>query len=136
MRRRARCAACSRSADGSSRARGGRAASSRCSALGQIAETHLGPGNDKRFSLDGAELVALLERAGFVDIQLQTASLEERHQTFPIQGNLAGAGYTNIDPAKAAAIDAESKAVLARFTAANGEITNQSATNVVIARAS
>jgi ubiquinone/menaquinone biosynthesis C-methylase UbiE len=105
-------------------------------ALGHLAETHLGPGNDKRFSCDGTELVAMLEKAGFVDVRLETASLEERYRTFPVQGNLAGAGYTNIDPAKMAAIDAESQAILARMTAASGEIAQKSATNVVIARVS
>ncbi|MEO8701437.1 MAG: methyltransferase domain-containing protein [Kofleriaceae bacterium] len=104
-------------------------------ALGQVAEAHLGPANDKRFSLDGDELRALLEEAGFVDIRLDTVSLEERHSVFPIHANLAGAGYSNVDPAAMVAIEAETKPSLARFTASNGEITNQSVTNVITARA-
>ncbi len=103
-------------------------------ALGLIAEKHLGPGNDKRWSLDGDELRALAETAGFIDLKLETVSLEERHTAFPVQASTAAAGYTNIDPQVLAAIEAESKAVLARLTAATGEITNQSVTNVIVAR--
>jgi hypothetical protein len=103
-------------------------------ALGQVAETHLGPGNDKRWALDGDELAALSNIAGFTGITVDTVSLEERHSTFPIQASTAGAGYANVDPAIMAMIEAESKPILARHTAADGSITNQSTTNVVIAR--
>ena len=101
---------------------------------GQIAEKHLGPDHDMRMSLDREELGALFAAAGFTNIELDTASLEERHALFPIQGNLAGAGYTNIDPGTMAIIEAETKAAIARFTAADGHITNQSVTNVIVAR--
>jgi ubiquinone/menaquinone biosynthesis C-methylase UbiE len=103
-------------------------------ALGLVAEKHLGPGNDKRWSLDGDELRALAVEAGFVDAKLDTVSLEERHTMFPVQASTAAAGYTNIDPVVLATIDAESKPVIARLTAANGEIINQSVTNVIVAR--
>jgi hypothetical protein len=53
---------------------------------------------------------------------------------FPIQASTAGAGYANVDPAKMAAIEAESKVVLARHTAPDGSITNKSVTNVIVAR--
>src|SRR5436190_552715 len=65
-------------------------------ALGQVAERHLGPGNDKRWALDGDELCALLGAAGFADVRLDTASLEERFRAFPIQASTAGAGYTGV----------------------------------------
>jgi ubiquinone/menaquinone biosynthesis C-methylase UbiE len=103
-------------------------------ALGQVAEKHLGPGNDKRWSLDGVELHGLIADAGFVDLRLDTVSLEERHTVVPVKASLGGAGYTNVDPDLAAKIEAESAPILARFTAANGEITNQSVTNVIVAR--
>lgn len=105
-------------------------------ALGQIAERHLGPGNDKRWALDADALHELLAAAGFTDIQLATASLEERHAVFPIQANLGGAGYANVDPGAMVAIEAESAPILARHRAADGAITNQSVTNVVVARVS
>jgi len=104
-------------------------------ALGQVAEKHLGPGNDKRWSLDAAELRGLFADAGFVDLRLDTASLEERHTMFPVKANLGGAGYANVDPELGAKVEAESAPILAHFTAANGEITNQSVTNVIVARA-
>jgi len=103
-------------------------------ALGVINERHLGPGDDKRWSLDGDELRALLDDAGFVDLRHDTASLEDRFSAFPLQMSFAGAGYTNVDPAKMAEIEAEAKPVLARHTAPDGSITNQSVTNVVVAR--
>jgi SAM-dependent methyltransferase len=105
-------------------------------ALGQVAEKHLGTGSDKRWSLDGDELGALLAEAGFVDARLDVVSLEERHRSFPIQASTAAAGYTSIDPVTMAVIEAEAAAILARHTAASGEITNRSVTNVVTARAS
>jgi ubiquinone/menaquinone biosynthesis C-methylase UbiE len=100
-------------------------------ALGRIAEKHLGPGSDKRFSLDGDALRELLAAAGFVDIRLETASLTERHARLPLQGNLAAAGY---DPASLPLVEAESRLAVEGHTEPNGEITNQSATNVVLAR--
>ncbi|HUS32779.1 MAG TPA: methyltransferase domain-containing protein [Kofleriaceae bacterium] len=103
-------------------------------ALGAVAEKHLGAGNDKRWTLDGDALSTLLASAGFTDIQLDTASLEERHAMFPIQASTSAAGYTNVDTASMAAIEAESKAILARHTATDGTITNRSVTNVAIAR--
>jgi YD repeat-containing protein len=103
-------------------------------ALGQIAEKHLGPGSDKRWSFDGDELRALFESGGFTDVRVETASLAEHYAAFPIQGNVAAAGYTNIAPATMAAIETEIKAALAGFTAADGHITNQSVTNVIVAR--
>src|SRR5690349_3464618 len=75
-------------------------------AVCQVAEKHLGPGTDKRCSLDGEELCALLAGAGFVDIQLGTASLEERHHAFPVQANLGAMGFANVAPATLAAIEA------------------------------
>lgn len=103
-------------------------------ALGAIAEKYLGPGNDKRWTLEGPELCALVDHAGFVDAKLDTASLEEHYAAFPIGPSTAAAGYTNIEPAVMAAIEAESKAALAAFTAPTGEITNRSVTNVIVAR--
>jgi SAM-dependent methyltransferase len=103
-------------------------------ALGQVAEKHLGPGNDKRWSLDGDELRTLLVDAGFTDVHFDTASLEERHSVFPIQASTAGAGYTNVDPATMATIEGESKPILECHTTADGAITNRSITNVVVAR--
>jgi ubiquinone/menaquinone biosynthesis C-methylase UbiE len=103
-------------------------------ALGQIAEKHLGPGNDKRWGLDGDELHALLGDAGMVDIRHDTVSLEEHYAAFPVAATLGGAGYTNVDPQVAATIEAESAAVIARHTAPTGGITNKSVTNVVVAR--
>ena len=103
-------------------------------ALGAIAEAHLGTGNDKRWTLDGAELAVLVDGAGFVDGRLDFASLEERYAAFPIAPSTAAAGYTNISPQVMAAIEAESKAVLARHMAPTGEIANRSVTNVIVAR--
>jgi ubiquinone/menaquinone biosynthesis C-methylase UbiE len=103
-------------------------------ALGLVAEKHLGPGNDKRWSLDGDELRGLLTVAGFSNVQLDTTSLEERHTVVPVQASTAAAGYTNVDPATMAKIEADSKPILARHTAADGAITNLSVTNVAIAR--
>jgi ubiquinone/menaquinone biosynthesis C-methylase UbiE len=100
----------------------------------QVAEKHLGPGNDKRCSLDGEELRALLEGAGFADVRVETASLEERHRVFPIQGNLAAMGHVNVDPATLAAIEAETQVVLARFAQSDGTFAHRSVTNVVTAR--
>jgi hypothetical protein len=87
-------------------------------------------------SLDGDALRALFETAGFVDVMLDEVSLEERYSagSFPIQGNLAGAGYSNISPETMAVIVAESKAAMAAFTAADGTITQRSMTNVISAR--
>ncbi|MGE0869074.1 MAG: class I SAM-dependent methyltransferase [Kofleriaceae bacterium] len=103
-------------------------------ALGQVVEHHLGPGNDKRWSLDGDELASMLRTAGFVDVHLETISLEERYPSFPIQASTAGAGYSNVDPVAMSAIEAESRLILERFTATSGEITNRSVANVVVAR--
>ena len=105
-------------------------------ALGQIAEKHLGPDKDKRTSLDGEALRSLLEAAGFIDIRLEHVSLEERYarDSFPLQGNLAGAGYTNIPAETMATIVAESKAAMAPFTQSDGTVTQRSVTNVIVAR--
>jgi ubiquinone/menaquinone biosynthesis C-methylase UbiE len=103
-------------------------------ALGLLAEKHLGPGNDKRWALDGEELGALASTAGFADVRLDTASLEERYPKFPIQASTAGAGYMNVAPATMSAIESEAKPILARHTAGDGSITNRSVTNVIIAR--
>jgi ubiquinone/menaquinone biosynthesis C-methylase UbiE len=102
--------------------------------LGLVAEKHLGPGNDKRWSLDADDLRTVLAAAGFAEIQLDTTSLEERHSVFPIQASTAAAGYANVAPETMAAIEAESKPILARHTAADGAITNWSVTNIAIAR--
>lgn len=101
-------------------------------ALGVIAEKYLGPGSDKRWTLEAAELRDLAGEAGFVDVKLDLASLEERYPAFPIGPSTAAAGYTAIEPAVMAAIEAESKAALAAFTTPNGEITNRSVTNVLV----
>jgi ubiquinone/menaquinone biosynthesis C-methylase UbiE len=103
-------------------------------ALAHVAEHHLGPIVDKRFSLDADELRDLFAEAGFTAIKLDTVSLEERHSVFPIQASTTGAGYTNVDPATMSAIEAESRPILARHTQPNGEITNRSITNVITAR--
>lgn len=107
-------------------------------ALGTIAEKHLGPDKDKRMSLDGDALRALFEAAGFIDVKLEEVSLEERFApgSFPIQGNLGGAGYSNIPPETMATIVAESNAAISAFSAADGTITQRSVTNVLSARVS
>lgn len=102
-------------------------------AAGEIAEKHLGPGNDKRFSLDAPALRDLFS-TGFTDVVLETASIVEKHVAFPIQGNLAGAGYTNIDPAVMAVIEAETRAAFARLAAADGSLLNHGSATVVVGR--
>jgi ubiquinone/menaquinone biosynthesis C-methylase UbiE len=111
-------------------------------ALGQLAERHLGPANDKRWSLDAAELRTLLADAGFTDIQLATASLEEHHRDVPVRASTMAANH-DLDALsmaererRLALIEAEAPSVLARFVARDGGYRSSSVTNIVTARVS
>ena len=68
-----------------------------------------------------------------MDIRIETVGLTERYAQFPIQGSMTAAGYT---AAQIASIADELAAVVARHTAASGEVTNNSTTNIVFARVS
>ncbi len=107
-------------------------------AVVKLAEKHLGPANDKRYSLDGDELRTLVVEAGFKDVRIDTVSLMEQYVAFPVRATAMGA---NIDVAKYsederqrrfAALDADSAEVLAAYTK-DGVISAPSATNIVTA---
>jgi ubiquinone/menaquinone biosynthesis C-methylase UbiE len=107
-------------------------------ALVKLAEQHLGPANDKRYSLDGDELRALAVDAGFNDVRLDTVSLTEQYRELPPRLTALGA---NIDVSslsdaererRFAAFDAEAAAIVAAFTM-DGLICAPSSTNVVTA---
>jgi ubiquinone/menaquinone biosynthesis C-methylase UbiE len=109
-------------------------------ALGEVAERHLGPGNDKRWTLDEPELFALLTEAGFTKIRFDTVSLEEHHRELSPLRNAMAANH-NLDalPAEHRAqlleqFESDSAAALASFAAAGGGFTARSITNIVTAR--
>jgi len=108
-------------------------------ALGLIAERHLGPSNDLRWSLDGEELRALLEEAGFIDVRVAQASLTEHYSEFPVRLSAMAAQHdlSALDDDERArrwaALEADSADVLARFAVAGG-VANPSLTNVAVAR--
>ncbi len=109
-------------------------------ALGVVAEQHLGTSNDKRWSLDGDELRALLIEAGFANVQLDSASLTEHYKEFPVRGSTMAANFdlASLSDAerehKLAAVEAASTSVLQRFTI-DGFITARSITNIATATA-
>jgi ubiquinone/menaquinone biosynthesis C-methylase UbiE len=107
-------------------------------AIGTLAERHLGPGHDLRYSLDGDPLRALVVEAGFRDVRVETVSLIEQHREFPIRMSAMAA---NLDlsalsePERArrfAALEAEAAPVLAQLTV-DGVVSAPSFTNVVTA---
>ena len=107
-------------------------------ALVKLAETHLGPGNDKRYGLDGDELARLVGDAGFNTVKVDTASLTEEYQVFPPRLTVMAA---NIDVTKFsdderdrrfAAFEAEAASIIAAFTT-NNLISTPSSTAVVTA---
>lgn len=106
--------------------------------LGRLAERHLGPANDKRYSLDADRLRALCAEAGFTQIAIETCSLVDRYRVFPVrQSTLAGNHDTSalsqaeLD-AKLDAIEAEAAGVLARYATGDGLYAAPSITNVAI----
>jgi ubiquinone/menaquinone biosynthesis C-methylase UbiE len=108
-------------------------------ALGLLAERHLGPSSDLRWSLDAEELGALLTDAGFADVRIDTVSLTEVYSDFPVRLSAMAArhdlaAFDDHERARRwAAVEAESAAVLARF-AVGGGIANPSVTNVAVGR--
>jgi ubiquinone/menaquinone biosynthesis C-methylase UbiE len=110
-------------------------------ALGEVAERHLGRSADLRWSLDGEELRALLVDAGFTEVRIDTASLIERYREFPVRLSATAANHdlSALDDDERerrwAAVEADSAAVLAGFSAEGG-FANPSVTNVVVARVS
>jgi ubiquinone/menaquinone biosynthesis C-methylase UbiE len=111
-------------------------------ALGQVAERHLGPANDKRWTLDAPELRALLVEAGFEDIRFDTVSLDEHHRELSVRMTTIAANH-DLDALSVEqrarlldVVEAESASVLAKFAATAGGYTNKSITNIVTARMS
>lgn len=110
-------------------------------ALGQVAERHLGPSNDRRFCLDGDALRELLVDTGFTDVVIETCSLTERYAAFPVRpsalaGNFELAGLSDDErERRLAAVEADSAPVLERFRAPDGAFEATSITNVAIATA-
>ncbi len=108
-------------------------------ALGKVAERHLGASNDKRWSLDGGSLRALLSEAGFVDVQLEVISLIERHAQFNVRMNALAAnfdltGLTDEEREhRLAAVERDSAAVMAAFLV-DGMYTAPTFANVASAR--
>jgi ubiquinone/menaquinone biosynthesis C-methylase UbiE len=108
-------------------------------ALGRIAEKHLGPSADQRFSLDGARLRELLEAAGFGGIASSTHSLVDHFAEFPIRGSVMASGFDfsrlSADEleAKLRRIEAESREALAGFASPGGGYDATSVTNVATA---
>ena len=109
-------------------------------ALGLLAERHLGPSSDKRWSLgDAEELRALLVEGGFTDLDLQIVSKTEVHTEFPVRLSTLAAGFDltalseDERERRLAAIEAESRSILAGF-AVPGGFGAPSRANVVIVR--
>lgn len=108
-------------------------------ALGEVAERHLGPSHDLRWSLDGDQLQAILVAAGFIDVHVTTVSLVELYSEFPVRLSATAANHDlsalgdDEREGRWAAVEADSAAVLAGF-AADGGYANPSVTNVVVAR--
>jgi ubiquinone/menaquinone biosynthesis C-methylase UbiE len=108
-------------------------------ALGRVAEQHLGASNDRRFILDGDALGELLAAAGFTSVTVETCSLTERYQAFPVRPS-ALAGNFDLSALseeererRLAAVEADSAPVLARFAAPGGGYVATSIANVAIA---
>jgi SAM-dependent methyltransferase len=106
--------------------------------LGRIAERHLGPAKDPRFSLDGPTLRASLLEAGFTGIRIELATLTDRFTEFPVrQSALATADVSGLSDAeresKLDAVEADSKEVIARLTS-DGAFGAPSFADVVIAQ--
>jgi len=107
--------------------------------LGEVAERHLGPSNDLRWSLDAGELQALLTAVGFIEVRVDSASLTEHYSEFPVRLSAMAAQHDLSalpDQERArrwAAVEAESADVLARFAVAGG-FASSSITNVAVAR--
>jgi ubiquinone/menaquinone biosynthesis C-methylase UbiE len=110
-------------------------------AIGQIAERHLGPSADKRWSLDGPELRELLGASGFAGVEHETCSLADHYREFPVRGSTMAANHATSQLApdelerKLAAVEADAAEVLARFAAPGGGYSASSITNVVVATA-
>lgn len=109
-------------------------------ALCRVAERHLGPSNDRRWSLDGEELERALVEAGFVEVQLERVSLVDRFRELSPRMNALAA---NVDLSllsddererRFAAVEADSAEVFARF-AFDGGFEAPSCTNVARAMA-
>lgn len=109
--------------------------------IGQLAERHLGKANDRRWSLDGDAVCAVLATAGFTEIEHTTCSLVDEFARFPVRGSTLAANHdtAGLEPteleARLAAIEAESAAVLAPFARPEGGYRAPSITNVVVATA-
>ncbi|HSD88422.1 MAG TPA: methyltransferase domain-containing protein [Kofleriaceae bacterium] len=108
--------------------------------LGTLGEQHLGPSNDKRWSLDADELRDLFTAAGFTDIRLDTASLPEHYSEFAPRMNVMAAGHDleafgpEDRARRMAGYEAESAAAMKQFAASGGGYDNRTVTNIVIAR--
>jgi ubiquinone/menaquinone biosynthesis C-methylase UbiE len=105
-----------------------------------IAERHLGPSNDKRYSLADADAVrSLLLEAGFADVQIAPVTLTEHHAQFNVRMNAVAAGFelgTLSDDERErrlAAVEADAAALLARFAVDGGGYATTSAANVATA---
>lgn len=90
--------------------------------LGQIAERHLGPPNEKRYALgDEAELYTLLSDAGFDQIRVELVQRDDDWTRLPLRLNALGANHdlSALTPderaTKLAAVEAESVAAASRF---------------------
>jgi ubiquinone/menaquinone biosynthesis C-methylase UbiE len=107
-------------------------------ALGLAAERHLGAPNDKRWSLDGDVLRALLVDAGFAGVEVERVGLMEEYREFPVRMSVMAAGFelASLPDAervrKLAAVDADSAKVLTQF-AVEGGFAAPSITNVATA---
>ncbi len=107
-------------------------------ALVKLAEKHLGPANDKRYSLDQDELRTLVVEAGFTDVRVDTASLTEQYRAFPprltaMGANIDVSGFSDEERERRfVAFEAEAAAIVAAFTA-DGIISTPSSTNVITA---
>jgi len=110
-------------------------------ALGLVAERHLGPSNDKRWSLDGEQLCALFVEAGFAAVRVDTVSLTEQYRQFPVRLSAMAANHDltafpeEERERRWAAVESESAAVLAGF-AVTGGFASPSITNLAVARVS
>ncbi|HEU0033927.1 MAG TPA: methyltransferase domain-containing protein [Kofleriaceae bacterium] len=104
-------------------------------AIAAVAERHLGPSRDRRFSLAGAELRERLIAAGFADLRLVRVTLTEHHRELPIRPSLGALGFAldDVSPSQYAAIAADIDAALAQYRTADG-FAAPSSTTVVVAR--
>jgi len=108
--------------------------------LGKVAEHHLGTSNDKRWSLDGEALRALLVEAGFVDVQITTVTLIEQHREFPVRMSAMAAGFDLSSLSETererrlTAVETDSAPVIGGF-AVEGYFAAPSTTNIAVATA-